>query len=58
MFSAGMGSAASGFGLPEEDLVAAVRAAPSMRPDRYTILSDAGSTEARVTAAVRDVLAA
>ena len=58
MLSAGMTDAASGFGLGERELTAAVRAAPSMRPDRYTILSDAGSTEARVAAAVRDVLAA
>ena len=57
MLSAGMAGPAAGFGLGEQELVAAVRAAPSMRPDRYTILSDAGS-EGRVTAAIRDVLAA
>ncbi len=58
MLSAGMGEAASGFGLTEDELVAAVCAAPSMRPDRYTILSEGAASEERVTAAIRDVLAA
>jgi glycerol-1-phosphate dehydrogenase [NAD(P)+] len=57
MLAAGMTCPVAGFGLGEQELVAAALAAPSMRPDRYTILSDAGS-EARVTAAIRDVLAA
>jgi glycerol-1-phosphate dehydrogenase [NAD(P)+] len=56
MQSAGMGEAASGFGLTDDELVAAVRAAPSMRPDRYTILSEGAASEERVTAAIRDVL--
>jgi glycerol-1-phosphate dehydrogenase [NAD(P)+] len=58
MVSAGMGAAAAGFGLAEDELVAVVCAAPSMRPDRYTILSDAVGSEERVTAAIRDVLGA
>ena len=49
-----MSAAAAGFGLAEEDLVAVVRAAPSMRPDRYTILSE--TAPAAVEPAVRDVL--
>jgi glycerol-1-phosphate dehydrogenase [NAD(P)+] len=55
MLAAGMSAAASGFGLAEEDLVAVVRAAPAMRPDRYTILSDPAATPAAVAAAVQDV---
>ena len=35
-----MAGPAAGFGLGEQELVAAVRAAPSMRPDRYTVLSE------------------
>ena len=58
MLSAGMAAAASGFGLAEDELVAAVRAGPSMRPHRYTILSGAVASEERVTVAIRDVLAA
>jgi glycerol-1-phosphate dehydrogenase [NAD(P)+] len=58
MSSAGMAGPVAGFGLGEQELVAVVRAAPSMRPDRYTILSDAAASEGRVTAAIRDVLAA
>lgn len=58
MLSAGMAGPAGGFGLGEQELAAVVRAAPSMRPDRYTILSDAAASEERVTAAIRDVLAA
>jgi len=54
MLAAGLSAAAAGFGLAEEDLVAVVRAAPSMRFDRYTILSE--TAPAAVEAAVRDVL--
>jgi len=57
MVSAGMGDAAAGFGLPADELVAAVLAAPSMRPDRYTVLSEPASTDDAVGTAVRDVLA-
>ena len=55
MLAAGMSSAVCGFGLGEEDLVAVVRAAPSMRPDRYTVLSETASAAA-VPTAVRGVL--
>jgi glycerol-1-phosphate dehydrogenase [NAD(P)+] len=58
MLSAGMAGPAGGFGLGEQELVAVVRAAPSMRPDRYTILSAAVASEARVASAISDVLAA
>ena len=55
MLVAGMSAAASGFGLEQEDLVTVVRAAPSMRPDRYTVLSDPATEPSAVEAAVRDV---
>jgi glycerol-1-phosphate dehydrogenase [NAD(P)+] len=58
MQAAGMNGAVSGFGLPGEELVAAVRAAPSMRPERHTVLSEPVSTEDTIATAVRDVLAA
>jgi glycerol-1-phosphate dehydrogenase [NAD(P)+] len=58
MLAAGMNAAAAGFGLGEEDLVAAVRTAPSMRPDRHTILSDPSCSGDAIAAAVGDVLAA
>jgi glycerol-1-phosphate dehydrogenase [NAD(P)+] len=54
---AGLHAAASGFGLQERELVEIVLAAPSMRPDRYTVLSDPGCTEEAVGAALRAVLA-
>jgi glycerol-1-phosphate dehydrogenase [NAD(P)+] len=56
MLAAGMSAACCGFGLGEEALVAVVRAAPSMRPDRYTILSDPATAPTAVAAAVRDVV--
>jgi glycerol-1-phosphate dehydrogenase [NAD(P)+] len=55
MLAAGMSAAVSGFGLGEEDLAAVVRAAPSMRPERYTVLSEK-ALPAAVEAAVRGVL--
>jgi glycerol-1-phosphate dehydrogenase [NAD(P)+] len=58
MLSAGMVGAASGFGLREQELTDVVLAAPSMRPDRYTVLSDPACSRAAVGEAVRDVLAA
>ena len=57
LLSAGMDGAAAGFGLPPQELVAAVRMAPSMRPDRYTVLSEPRVTDDAVATAVRDVLA-
>jgi glycerol-1-phosphate dehydrogenase [NAD(P)+] len=56
MLSAGMTGAVSGFGLGEQDLIEIVRAASSMRPDRYTVLSDPARSGAAVEAAVRDVI--
>jgi glycerol-1-phosphate dehydrogenase [NAD(P)+] len=56
MMSAGLTDAAQGFGLAEEELVAAVRAAPSMRPDRHTILSEPRATPEAMREAVRAVV--
>ena len=53
--SVGMTAAASGFGLDADELVEVVRAAPGMRPDRYTVLSAPDATPAAVEAAVREV---
>jgi glycerol-1-phosphate dehydrogenase [NAD(P)+] len=58
MLSAGMTDAVSGFGLGERELIAAVRAAPAMRPERHTILSEPGCTEDVVAGAVRAVVSA
>ena len=58
MVAAGMGEAARGFGLHEQELVDVVLAAPSMRPDRYTVLSGPAGIPAAVGDAVRDVIAA
>jgi glycerol-1-phosphate dehydrogenase [NAD(P)+] len=57
MLAAGLEDAARGFGLEVRDAVAAVRAAPSMRPARHTVLSEAGITDAAVQDAVAEVLA-
>jgi glycerol-1-phosphate dehydrogenase [NAD(P)+] len=57
MLAAGMVTVISGFGVEADDLTAIVRAAPSMRPERYTILSAPSSTEEAVAAAVAEVLA-
>jgi len=57
MNDAGLRDAAAGFGLSAEEVVAAVRAAPSMRPDRHTVLSEAHVGEKAIRAAVADVLA-
>jgi glycerol-1-phosphate dehydrogenase [NAD(P)+] len=40
MIEAGMQSAAAGFGLSNEQIVSALRAAPATRPGRYTVLDD------------------
>ena len=50
--------AAAGFGLAAQDLAGVVRAAPSMRPERHTVLSEPGITDTEVAAAVADVLGA
>jgi len=58
MVAAGMTGAAGGFGLSARELIDVVRAAPAMRPDRYTVLSEPSSTEAAVVDAVQETLAA
>jgi glycerol-1-phosphate dehydrogenase [NAD(P)+] len=57
MRAAGLNEAARGFGLSAADIVAVVRAAPSMRPARHTVLSEAGVTAAAIEQALADVLA-
>jgi glycerol-1-phosphate dehydrogenase [NAD(P)+] len=56
MLTAGMSDSAAGFGLTEGDLIDVVGAAPSMRPDRHTILSEPSSTPEAVATAVREVV--
>ena len=57
MHGAGLADAARGFGLPADAIVAVVRAAPSMRPERYTVLSEPGVSGDAIGEAVSDVLA-
>jgi hypothetical protein len=54
---AGLRDAAAGFGLSAAEIVAAVRAAPSMRPDRHTVLNEPHVGEEAIGEAVADVLA-
>ena len=56
MLRAGLGEAAAGFGLPADAIADVVRASPSMRPERHTVLSDTAVTEDVIAAAVPDVL--
>ncbi len=56
MRAAGLSDAATGFGLSATEAVEVVRAAPAMRPDRYTVLSEPHVTAAAVAAAVTEVL--
>jgi len=56
MQAAGLADAAAGFGLAAEDIAAVVRAAPAMRPERHTVLSEPGLTDEAVAGAVDDVL--
>ena len=58
MHAAGLGEAAAGFGLPAEAIGEVVRAAPSMRPERHTVLSEPGLTTAEIERAVAEVLSA
>ena len=53
LIDAGMRDAVTGFGLTEDQLVAAVRAAPSTRPGRYTVLDEADLSALGPT--VRDI---
>jgi glycerol-1-phosphate dehydrogenase [NAD(P)+] len=55
LLTAGMEHAASGFDLSVEQIAAAVDAAPSTRPDRYTVLDEVTLTEAELRAAVAEV---
>jgi glycerol-1-phosphate dehydrogenase [NAD(P)+] len=57
MVAAGMSGAASGLGLSAEELIEVVRAAPSMRPERHTVLSEPACTAEVVADAVGEVLA-
>jgi glycerol-1-phosphate dehydrogenase [NAD(P)+] len=54
--SAGMESAAGGFGLSESQVLTAVRAAPGTRPGRYTVLDEVELTDAVLAPMVREVL--
>ena len=56
MHEAGLRDAAAGFGLAAEEIVAVVVAAPSMRPERHTVLSEPSATGDAVSEAVADVL--
>jgi glycerol-1-phosphate dehydrogenase [NAD(P)+] len=58
MSEAGMDRAASGFGLSEEQIAEALRAAPSTRPGRYTILDEIELTDSGLHPVVAEVLAA
>ncbi len=56
MRAAGLQEAAAGFGLSAHDVVRVVQAAPSMRPDRHTVLGEPRATPDAIDAAVADVL--
>lgn len=56
MLSSGMERAAQGFGLSEEQTVAAVRAAPATRPGRYTVLDEVDLSERSLGLVVAEVL--
>jgi glycerol-1-phosphate dehydrogenase [NAD(P)+] len=55
MMRAGLRDAAHGFGLPIDEIATAVRAAPSMRPERYTVLNDPALPESAVREAVKEI---
>jgi glycerol-1-phosphate dehydrogenase [NAD(P)+] len=57
MGAAGLANAARGFGLSHQEIVAVVRAAPSMRPARHTVLGEASVTHAALDRGVAEVLA-
>jgi glycerol-1-phosphate dehydrogenase [NAD(P)+] len=56
MLSAGMQRAARGFDLPEDALVAAIRAAPGTRPGRYTVLDEVDLGEAALRSLLDEVV--
>ena len=53
MVGAGMSGPVSGFGLSEAELIEVVQGAPSMRPERHTILSEPTCTKEAIKEAVR-----
>jgi glycerol-1-phosphate dehydrogenase [NAD(P)+] len=55
MVDAGMAEATTGFGLSEEQIATAVRAAPDTRSGRYTVLDEIDMGDAALLAAVREV---
>ncbi len=57
MQDVGLRDAAAGFGLPADEVATVVLAAPSMRPDRHTVLSEPAATAEAIGEAVADVLA-
>lgn len=54
--TAGLRGAMSGFGLPREKLLEVIRAAPSTRPGRYTVLDEADLSEDAVAELLEVVL--
>jgi glycerol-1-phosphate dehydrogenase [NAD(P)+] len=56
MMNAGMEQAARGIGLSDEQVVAAVKAAPATRPGRYTVLDEIDLTDANLVPMVREVM--
>ena len=58
MFAAGLEAAAAGFGLSVDEAVAVVGAAPAMRPERRTVLSEHPPRGQDVRDAIADVLTA
>jgi glycerol-1-phosphate dehydrogenase [NAD(P)+] len=56
MADAGMEHAVGGFGLSEQEVVAAVQAAPATRPGRYTVLDEIELTDAVLAPMVGEVL--
>jgi glycerol-1-phosphate dehydrogenase [NAD(P)+] len=57
MADAGMERAVRGFGLSEEQVVGAIRAAPATRPGRYTVLDEVELTDGFLRPIVREALA-
>lgn len=55
---AGLSGALSGFGLPRETLVEAVRTAPATRPGRYTVLDQSDLSEGAIGRLLDEVLGA
>jgi glycerol-1-phosphate dehydrogenase [NAD(P)+] len=55
---AGLTRAAAGFGLSKDHVVAAIQAAPTTRPGRYTVLDEVDLSDASLRALVGEVLTA